>query len=169
MEGLLIFALIFGVPMLVSWLVDTIREANAKEKAQQREKAAIELIPPESHLANSILGTKERISLLKKRIYPIQHNLSDNTQSNQFSEKNPRNAAASGGAKNSRYVELLGRCPECSNGHLKVRSGQYGKFIACSAYPNCKYTKNFEVARQEYSHKTQEEIKLLIKKAYQSI
>lgn len=31
-------------------------------------------------------------------------------------------------------------CPECGN-PLVVRSGKYGKFVACSNYPNCKYIK----------------------------
>lgn len=31
-------------------------------------------------------------------------------------------------------------CPKC-NGVLIKRSGKYGKFIGCSTYPNCKYTR----------------------------
>lgn len=32
-------------------------------------------------------------------------------------------------------------CPECGN-PLAIRMSKYGKFLACSTYPNCKYTKN---------------------------
>jgi len=33
------------------------------------------------------------------------------------------------------------KCPECKEGDLVIRVGKYGKFIACSRYPECKYTK----------------------------
>lgn len=37
--------------------------------------------------------------------------------------------------------EPTGRsCPECKEGDLVIRSGRYGKFIACNRYPDCKYT-----------------------------
>ena len=35
-------------------------------------------------------------------------------------------------------------CPECGK-PLVVKSGRFGKFIACSGYPECKYTKSFQV------------------------
>jgi len=34
------------------------------------------------------------------------------------------------------------KCPECNNS-LILRTGRFGKFIACSNYPKCKYTKPF--------------------------
>ncbi len=36
------------------------------------------------------------------------------------------------------------KCPECHDGDLIIKEGRYGKFIACSRYPECKYTKNVE-------------------------
>ena len=36
------------------------------------------------------------------------------------------------------------KCPECG-GDLVIRNGKYGKFTACSNYPNCKYIKKEEV------------------------
>ena len=36
------------------------------------------------------------------------------------------------------------KCPECG-GDLVIRNGKYGKFTACSNYPNCKYIKKDEV------------------------
>lgn len=38
--------------------------------------------------------------------------------------------------------ELDEKCPECGN-QLVMRIGRYGKFIACSTFPNCKYTRQF--------------------------
>ena len=34
-------------------------------------------------------------------------------------------------------------CPECGS-KLAVRHGKYGKFIACSNYPECRYVKSKE-------------------------
>lgn len=33
-------------------------------------------------------------------------------------------------------------CPDC-NGQLLIKTGRYGKFIACSKFPTCKYTRQF--------------------------
>jgi len=35
-------------------------------------------------------------------------------------------------------------CPECKEGELVIKEGRYGKFVACSRYPDCKFTKNVE-------------------------
>ncbi len=32
-------------------------------------------------------------------------------------------------------------CPSCSNGSLSLKVGKFGSFIACSNYPECKYTR----------------------------
>jgi len=34
-------------------------------------------------------------------------------------------------------------CPNCGNGRLSLRGGKFGSFIACSNYPECKYTQRF--------------------------
>ncbi|MEQ7872496.1 type I DNA topoisomerase [Sphingomonas sp. ASV193] len=34
-------------------------------------------------------------------------------------------------------------CPLCGTGHLSLRGGKFGAFIACSNYPDCKYTRPF--------------------------
>ncbi len=36
------------------------------------------------------------------------------------------------------------KCPTCLDGDLVIKEGRYGKFIACTRYPDCKYTKNIE-------------------------
>ena len=33
------------------------------------------------------------------------------------------------------------RCPECDSGRLVERDGKFGKFMGCSHYPRCKFTK----------------------------
>jgi DNA topoisomerase-1 len=32
------------------------------------------------------------------------------------------------------------KCPECKKGDLLIKEGRYGKFVACSDFPECKYT-----------------------------
>ncbi|WP_225206303.1 type I DNA topoisomerase [Novosphingobium huizhouense] len=34
-------------------------------------------------------------------------------------------------------------CPKCQAGRLALRGGKYGAFVACSNYPECKYTRKF--------------------------
>ncbi len=34
-------------------------------------------------------------------------------------------------------------CPNCGAGQLSLRGGRFGAFIACSNYPECKYTRRF--------------------------
>lgn len=34
-------------------------------------------------------------------------------------------------------------CPECKEGNLVVRTGRFGKFLSCSRFPDCKFTKPF--------------------------
>ncbi len=35
------------------------------------------------------------------------------------------------------------RCPMCGDGRLALRGGRFGAFIACSNYPDCKFTRKF--------------------------
>ena len=39
--------------------------------------------------------------------------------------------------------ELEEKCPECGK-NLQIKFGRYGKFIACSGYPECKYSRPLE-------------------------
>ncbi|MCT2399376.1 type I DNA topoisomerase [Novosphingobium mangrovi (ex Huang et al. 2023)] len=34
-------------------------------------------------------------------------------------------------------------CPKCGQGRLSLRGGRYGAFVACSNYPECKFTRKF--------------------------
>jgi DNA topoisomerase-1 len=40
-------------------------------------------------------------------------------------------------------------CPQCGKGRLSLRGGKFGAFIACSNYPDCKYTRPFGTAGSE--------------------
>lgn len=42
-------------------------------------------------------------------------------------------------------TEKLGeKCPECKDGELVIRLGKFGKFVSCSRFPDCKYTKQYQ-------------------------
>jgi len=36
------------------------------------------------------------------------------------------------------------KCPECKEGDLVIRLGRFGKFVSCSRFPECKYTRQFK-------------------------
>ena len=37
-------------------------------------------------------------------------------------------------------------CPKCGKHHLTIRLGRRGRFIGCSGYPDCDYTRNLDGA-----------------------
>lgn len=37
-------------------------------------------------------------------------------------------------------------CPVCNEGELLIKEGRFGKFVACSNFPTCKYTKNLDIS-----------------------
>ncbi|MCL4383848.1 DNA topoisomerase, partial [Patescibacteria group bacterium] len=42
-------------------------------------------------------------------------------------------------------AEKIGeKCPECKEGDLVIRTGRFGKFISCSRFPECKYTRQYK-------------------------
>lgn len=40
--------------------------------------------------------------------------------------------------------KLNEKCPECKEGDLVIRLGRFGKFVSCSRFPECKYTRQFK-------------------------
>jgi DNA topoisomerase-1 len=62
-------------------------------------------------------------------------------------EKNMPNAKAG--------VETEESCPECGS-LLKERWGRFGKFITCSTYPECKYTRNVNGSQRAEDEPTDE-------------
>ncbi|MBA2467516.1 MAG: type I DNA topoisomerase [Sphingomonas sp.] len=41
------------------------------------------------------------------------------------------------------------QCPACGNGRLSLRGGKFGAFVACSNYPECRFTQKFGQAGAE--------------------
>lgn len=48
-------------------------------------------------------------------------------------------------------------CPECKEGRLSLKLGKFGAFIACSNYPECRYTKPIETAANEEGEASSQE------------
>jgi DNA topoisomerase-1 len=46
------------------------------------------------------------------------------------------------------HEKLDENCPECEQ-HLVLKLGRHGKFVGCSAYPECKYTRPLEASAEE--------------------
>jgi DNA topoisomerase-1 len=50
--------------------------------------------------------------------------------------------------KESITEKVKKKCPKCQR-PLIIRWGKYGKFLACSGFPECKYSENLEVEKSE--------------------
>jgi len=86
----------------------------------------------EENLDEIASGQKAWIPVIKDFYAPFHKNLK-----NKFKE-----------VRKEKYQEKLDRsCPECG-GDLIVKFGRFGKFIACSNFPNCHYTEKTEDEKQ---------------------
>lgn len=47
-------------------------------------------------------------------------------------------------AVSPQYADAVGDCPECG-GALVIRDGEYGEFIGCTQYPECRHTEPFDL------------------------
>jgi DNA topoisomerase-1 len=45
--------------------------------------------------------------------------------------------------ENGQEVTDFGKCPNCEDGRFVLKSGRFGKFLACNNYPQCKTTKPY--------------------------
>ena len=85
-------------------------------------------------------GERKWADTVKEFYTPFQRDLHN-------AEKNMPNAKAG--------VETTEACPDCGN-PLKERWGRFGKFLACSTYPDCKYTRNLNGTQRAEDEPTDE-------------
>jgi DNA topoisomerase-1 len=86
-------------------------------------------------------GKKKWIPVIKEFYKPFQKNLAIKTKE----------------VKKEDFQEKLDQsCPDCG-GDLIIKFGRFGKFIACSNYPNCKHTEKTE-AEKKVDEEHQDEI-----------
>jgi DNA topoisomerase-1 len=82
----------------------------------------------EDDLDNIAHGKKEWKMLIKDFYKPFEKKLGE----------------VGGAARVKIAVEETGeKCPECKQGNLVIRTGRFGKFLSCSTFPECKFTKSF--------------------------
>ena len=85
-------------------------------------------------------GKKEWVPIIREFYEPFHKNLLAKTKT----------------IKKEDFQEKLEKsCPECG-GDLIVKFGRFGKFIACSNYPNCHYTEKTEAEKKEDSENSGE-------------
>lgn len=78
-------------------------------------------------------GEKKWIPVIRDFYEPFHKRIEEKTQT----------------VKKEDVLEKLDRpCPECG-GDLVMKFGRFGKFIACSNYPKCKYTEKTEAEKKE--------------------
>jgi DNA topoisomerase-1 len=58
------------------------------------------------------------------------------------------------------------KCPECKKGEIVIKMGRFGRFYACSGYPECKYKEKMEKKEvlSEKAKKMQKKALVLLKK-----
>lgn len=72
-----------------------------------------------------------------------------------YDEFDPLVKSAYDGMETAALEEVGEKCPDCGN-ELVYRHGRFGKFISCSTYPSCKYTRNLVVKVKEPAEPTGE-------------
>lgn len=71
---------------------------------------------------------KENWVAVMERFYPTFHDLVEKAQEEAQRVEMPK-------------VYTGEKCPDCQEGDLLIKEGRYGNFIACSRFPDCRYTK----------------------------
>lgn len=151
MEAIFYIVLIYGGIFLIGWFFEQIGKWNEERKSKIRDKVANEILP------HTEIST-ELIEMYKNQLKTIGYNENQKYEwlSNYYHSREKKS-----------YRGLLGKCPDCNEGYLRVIVGKYGKFIGCSLYPKCKYTKNLDKAKSEYKESSSKEFFELFNLAYQ--
>ena len=102
--------------------------ASVKVTSKSLVLRLYELVPKISEFNDEIVDEPQKIyeKLLELNITGSKARKQHNEYANQV--------------KNSKEANDINKCPKCG-GDLVERIGKYGKFIGCSNYPKCKYTK----------------------------
>ena len=137
MEAVIFIILLYGIPSLIVFLVK-------KRHAHIEDKVMNELFSLDENN-----GVVTKSNLLLKNV----QNLKEKAE-NELG----RNVLSVSESKGLSY----NRCPICKSGYLVNRTCKFGKFVACSAYPNCKYTLN----NKSHAKEINQEIIENIHKAY---
>ncbi len=151
----------------VMWFIGIIGEAIKVKRAKIRDQVAEELFSG-LNIDSTIENYKNKLNYIcygeTVALIPSEQDVIIP----KFSRKMPSDVAS------------LGKCPLCEQGYLRIIDGKYGKFLGCTRYPNCHYTKsyrktfveyaeNLAIEREEYKKSINEQILNDIRKAYSKI
>ena len=115
----------FMFPTELGSIVTTLLEENFKDIVDVEFTAQME-----NELDNVELGKKEWVEVLSS-FYPGFH------------EKIEKASEAVERVK-MKEEKTGEKCPQCGTGDLVIKLGRYGKFVACSSFPDCNYSKNIQ-------------------------
>lgn len=99
------------------------------DKAELKTKTTTEVIHPNQlvSLIKKFKSDKIDSSIVKELVYRLNTNGRSNYKQAIYSK--------------TKSTVLNENCPKCGN-HLTNRVGKFGKFIGCTNYPTCNFTKN---------------------------
>ena len=147
-EFIIFIAVLWGGIWLISKFVEWIQ----KKREAIRDKVADELLA-NIDIGNDIEKYKKKLNYIDyKRENPVERIL------HYYNVKEHGSFAD--------FFSNLGHCPQCKEGNLQVRIGRYGKFIGCSKYPKCQYSKNIKTAKLHYREKLNKQIINEIQRVY---
>lgn len=149
MESIIFLIAFWGGIWLLSALISAVGKAIERKKENTRNEVAKEVL-------NNV-NIEADIEKYKKKLRHIDY-IRDDPMQQVYKYYNAK--------KIGKFAEFLGRCPECKSGYLCIRKGKYGKFIGCSGYPKCRFTKNIKTAQTEYKELVNKQIIGDIQKAY---
>ncbi|MDD5146053.1 MAG: topoisomerase DNA-binding C4 zinc finger domain-containing protein [Candidatus Pacebacteria bacterium] len=149
MQVIFYYFLFFGGIWLLSFLFSKLRDFIDKKREETRNRVANEILANKD-IENIIQNYKDKLNHIK-HIRVDSTNIALNELKEHIWGQN---------------AVLLTGCPKCKDGNLTVRNGEYGKFLGCTNYPRCDYTKNIKKAREEYKKTINKQLIKDIQRAY---
>jgi DNA topoisomerase-1 len=148
-----------GRPSTYAPIISTIQDRNYVEKDEKRKLKPTEIgimvddllvkhfpqivnlqftADMEEDFDKIALGEKECTKVIKEFYDPFSKNLE---------QKNEEIAK-----KETTHEKLDEKCPDCGS-DLVMKMGRFGKFIACSNFPKCRYTRNIKDEKKDLNMK----------------
>jgi len=124
MELIWIIVVIAGLSF-IGWVYEQIQEYLERERSKQRDEIALNVIS-EAGISNEDKTTVDQLFGYVVNTIPRRAE-----ETEEYEIVVPRHTPT--------IRENL--CPKCGLGFMVRRSGQYGSFLGCTRYPQCKTTK----------------------------
>lgn len=150
METIFFIVGIYGGIYLIYWFFEQIGKWKDEHNNQIRDEVAREVLSNPETISEIIAEYKNKLSVIG-----FSENQKYEQMLSYYYSRDKRS-----------YRKLLGKCPQCSDGYLRIVDGKYGKFIGCSKYSQCRYTINLNKAKNELKEKSSKEFNKLFELAY---